>query len=444
MREDFNTIINYIIMFLTGSEESVEMIAYSKEPNLTVPITIIDSGFFDNEVYMTEKSMPSLPLAKWHGVPLLYGKDNEVILQGHYVIYADIIASSYFLLSRYEECINRKNRDEHGRFLGKLSLPYREKFIDRPIIDEYGQCLRLAMSNLGIKVKVIKEGISHIYLTHDVDEVWQWDNLLSAFRTFAKRLIYNQPRKLESIFSLLDYKNYDSIYTFPYFNSKYQYLKQRMSFGNITEIYFVKGGGDSAFDNNYYQNTNRFKELINFIEINGAKIGLHSSYSAGIEPSLINYEKDFLEKISEKTVKWNRNHYLASREPEDMEYLIRAGITDDFTMGYADITGFRLGTCRATIWIDPVKKEMTPLILHPLTLMDCTLNQKNYMNLDYEDAIKVVHDLLSKIYKYNGEFNVLWHNNSVAQTSGGYLRKLYESMIQLLIKKYDEREEEYL
>ena len=33
--------------------------------------------------------------------------------------------------------------------------------------------------------------------------------------------------------------------------------------------------------------------------------------------------------------------------------MIRAGITDDFTMGYADIAGFRLGTCRSVRWINP-------------------------------------------------------------------------------------------
>lgn len=444
MRGNLLTVVNYIITFLTGSKESTEIISYSKKPDLTVPITIIDSGFFDEDNYLTEKSMPVLPLENWNGIPILFGKDKEEIIQGHYVVYADIIASSYFLLSRYEECINRTSRDEHGRFLGIFSLPYRAGFINRPIVDEYGQQLKLVMSKIGIVSKSIKAGISHIYLTHDIDEIWQWNGIVSALKTFVKRLVYNRPHKMESILALHNYKKNDSIYTFPYFISKYQYLKYNMLFNNVTEIYFIKGGGNTSFDNQYYLNTKRVKDLVDFIKKNEAVVGLHASYSAGQNPSLLKEEKYFLEKMSGESVLCNRNHYLDSREPEDMEYLINASITDDFTMGYADIAGFRLGTCRATMWINPIKIEITSLKLHPLTVMDCTLNQKDYMNLDYEDAFKVIKDLLSKICKYNGEVNLLWHNNSVAQMSKGYQRKLYDSIIQLIGEEYNDTEEKKL
>lgn len=435
MEKKFEPIVNYIITFLTGIEDSSGKISYSKEPDLNVPITIINSGFFDEGIYLTESSMPSLPLANWKGIPLLFGDDKEVDLQGHFVIYADIIASSYFLLSRYEECINRSCRDKHGRFLGKFSLPYRAGFIERPIIDEYGQQLRLIMSNRGMGVNFRKEGISHVYLTHDVDEIWQWDSVTNAFKTFIKRLIFNQPHKLESILSLFDYKTNDSIYTFPYFIDKYHYLEQKLYQGSITEIYFIKGGGDSVYDNKYYKNTKRIADLIGFLKKNEAQIGLHASYSAGKNPALIKAEKKYIELISKELIFCNRNHYLESREPEDMEYLIQAGISSDFSMGYADVAGFRLGTCQAIKWINPVKRELTKLTLHPLTVMDCTLNQKEYMNLDYERAFEVVKALLAKIYSYNGEVILLWHNNSVSLTNGGYQKKLYDSIIQLLFEK---------
>lgn len=53
----------------------------------------------------------------------------------------DFVASAYFLMSRYEELLNPE-RDEHGRFPGKVSVPYRNHFIDRPIVDEYSRWLR--------------------------------------------------------------------------------------------------------------------------------------------------------------------------------------------------------------------------------------------------------------------------------------------------------------
>jgi len=57
-------------------------------------------------------------------------------------------------------------------------------------------------------------------------------------------------------------------------------------------------------------------------------------------------------------------------------------------MGYADMAGFRLGTCRAVHWINPVKKELTSLKLHHLTIMDVTLSEKKYMYMNAHDALQ--------------------------------------------------------
>ena len=110
---------------------------------------------------------------------------------------------------------------------------------------------------------------------------------------------------------------------------------------------------------------------------------MHSSYQAGIVPTLIKKEKTWLEKNVERSIRFNRHNYLASREPEDMTHLEAAGITDDFTMGYADVAGFRLETSYPVRWINPVTRRLSSILLHPLTIMDCTLEEKKYMGLNY-------------------------------------------------------------
>ena len=67
-----------------------------------------------------------------------------------------------------------------------------------------------------------------------------------------------------------------------------------------------------------------------------------------------------------------------------MQALVAAGITDDYTMGFADKAGFRLQTTRPVRWLDPVTFELTDLVLHPLTVMDTTLASEQYMHLDEE------------------------------------------------------------
>jgi hypothetical protein len=126
---------------------------------------------------------------------------------------------------------------------------------------------------------------------------------------------------------------------------------------------------------------------------------------------------------------------LNSREPQDMQALIDAGITDDFTMGYAAVAGFRLGTCRPVKWINPIKKELTSLTLHPLTIMDGSLSDKRYMYLNAHDAYEYCIRLIDMVENWSGELVLLWHNTSVEDNPQSYHRNLYSEIIKYLKKK---------
>lgn len=112
--------------------------------------------------------------------------------------------------------------------------------------------------------------------------------------------------------------------------------------------------------------------------------------------------------------------------------LVNCGITDDYTMGYADVAGFRLGTCKPVKWINPRTCYLTTLSLHSLVVMDCTLDRTEYMNLNYDDAYKCCLKLINIVRRHNGEWVGLWHNSSVSVLSGGYQRELFKSIIQSL------------
>jgi len=172
-----------------------------------------------------------------------------------------------------------------------------------------------------------------------------------------------------------------------------------------------------------------YQQLINYVKRKKVTFGLHISYEAGCNPELITDEKKRLEKAIKSTVNYNRNHFLNNREPEDFEYLIKNDITDDFSMGYADIAGFRLGTCRAVRWINPAKKELTNLHLHHLTVMDVTLSEKRYMYMNAHDAFQYCESLLQTVKKFNGEISLLWHNNSVEKSVKTYHRQLYKNLL---------------
>lgn len=392
------------------------------------------SAFFKENIYMTPASMPKLPLKIVNDVPVLFGNERIERTEGQIIVYADIIASTYFLVTRYEECLNHQNRDAYGRFTGRQSLPYKAGFLMRPVADEYGKLLRGWLRETGAFVREPEQGFHHIYLTHDIDQICLSNNLYRALRLSAGKIIRREAGVADVIKAWAHYEKYDKIYnSFTWLADMDQSMVKLLGQKACTSVYFIKGGGDLFADDTYYRYEEKIKKLLFYLRKKGAELGLHASMSAGLMPEKILAEKENLEKMLGKKAVWNRNHYLCSKEPEDMEYLISAGITDDFTLGYADIAGFRLGTSRAVRWINPCTQQLTPLVLHPLTVMDCTLDR--YMKLEEQEAFDLICRMLEVIKEYNGEAVLLWHNTSVADSSAGYQRRLYESVLDRLRNK---------
>ena len=428
-----NQTIYYIIRFLLGVDRAgaySSLIGYTSDVRLfhKYKVVIVPSGFFQSSVYGTPESLPQLPLKEIEGVPLLFGTPKEECFEETWVIYADIIASSYFLLSRYEEIQKRDIRDKHGRFPGKESLPYKAGFIHRPIVEEYGRLLRHWLRKACVRIPEPQPELQKIWLTHDVDAPFFCRSLRNICRETLKGIGFRKALKLYQ-----GPLEKDPYYTFPWMLEQDSLVKNR--FGDRCHIlFFLKAGGRHANDKPHYQvRSHDIQKLLHLFKKNKALLGLHSSYEAGIYPDLIPEEKMRLEHDWKlENIHLNRHHYLASREPEDLTKLIKAGITDDFTMGYADVSGFRLGTCRPVKWINPMTRQLTSLTLHPLSVMDCTLSESQYMGLSPDEAYQYCAGLVREIRQHRGEIVWLWHNTSFAGTESDYHKKLYVRLLNLL------------
>lgn len=433
LKRFMNQTIYYIIRFLLGVDRAgaySSLIGYTSDVRLfhKYKVVIVPSGFFQSSVYGTPESLPQLPLKEIEGVPLLFGTPKEECFEETWVIYADIIASSYFLLSRYEEIQKRDIRDKHGRFPGKESLPYKAGFIHRPIVEEYGKLLRHWLRKACVRIPEPQPELQKIWLTHDVDAPFFCRSLRNICRETLKGIGFRKALKLYQ-----GPLEKDPYYTFPWMLEQDSLVKNR--FGDRCHIlFFLKAGGRHANDKPHYQvRSHDIQKLLHLFKKNKALLGLHSSYEAGIYPDLIPEEKMRLEHDWKlENIHLNRHHYLASREPEDLTKLIRAGITDDFTMGYADVSGFRLGTCRPVKWINPMTRQLTSLTLHPLSVMDCTLSESQYMGLSPDEAYQYCAGLVREIRQHRGEIVWLWHNTSFAGTESDYHKKLYVRLLNLL------------
>ena len=430
--------IHYILTFLLGedvSEELLSQVGYTDDPNeyYRYKLVIKPSTFFNTEIYGTLKSIPAIPLQIWEEAPILFGSPTVEEVDGTRILHADLVASTFFLISRYEEIVRDDVRDVHGRFPGTESLPYKAGFIDSPLVDEYSKLLRIQLRETGCEVQDPPKQIRKIYLTHDVDQLSHYRSLRGFMGGILRGLRWPKEGNtaIKSYFGGL--RN-DPWYTMPWLIKLDNSVKQVLGTDRCESIVFIKVGGgsrkeDKPFITHHIQD---FQSLLNLLRKKNIIIGLHSSYEAGINPGRIADEKKHLERVSKSTTTYNRHHYLDTREPQDMQTLIDVGITDDFTLGYADVAGFRLGTCRPVKWINPNTRHLTSLTLHPLTIMDSTLSDKRYMYMNSHDAYEYCIRLINMVESWNGELVLLWHNTSVEDIPQSYHRKLYQDIIKYL------------
>ncbi|MBP5742648.1 MAG: polysaccharide deacetylase family protein [Paludibacteraceae bacterium] len=446
MTETFKNTIRYITLHLLGAggrdhkadkpfDALAEKVGYTNDEQQwgKYKVVIRPSRFFDPDFYGTEESLPTLPLTNIDGTPLLYG-DGTVSRAGEtLVVGADIFASAYFMMARYEEYADRsaEKRDQHRRFVGKESVAYKAGFLGTPIVEEYGRLLRTWLREAGEQVDEPKEGISHYYITHDLD--------MPFYCKTARGLLGAAKRgcAIEGLRNFLSPIEKNKFFTFPMLKSECDKLRDAHK-GKVSEIVFVKSTTDGNIapedKPTYNLGCRIIKELIEYLKTNGFEIGVHTSYYSGEHTHNAPKETAQLRLLTGLNITQNRYHYLRTLNPQDYQSLADAGITDDFTLGHADVVGFRTGTCREHRWINPKNGEVSQTLwIHPMIMMDCTVGDKKYMALDEEQGLREVVGLINQTRKHHGEVTILFHNSVFSDETFPY-EKLYKAIVAELCK----------
>ncbi|MCL2328171.1 MAG: polysaccharide deacetylase family protein [Bacteroidetes bacterium] len=449
MSKLYNYLLRFILNCPEQENEILPKIAYGSTPLTNhstheeefsnYAVVIRTSDFFTKN-YGCKNSLPTLPLPIIENTPFFYGTSQIEKRGNTIIINADLIASAFVLLTRYEEWVQPDCRDEHGRFLAKHSIAYKGGFLHRPIIDEYGVLLRKCLREVGIEVPEPQQQFSKIYLTHDVDFLTRYGSFRGFCGAVWRTLKSGKNEITPAIKSLHNPQN-DPFFTFPWILRKNAELASRTSATGKTEtLFFLKSkkyrllsGVEAHHDRPFYSLTSKAaRQLISLLKKSGATIGLHTSYASSEKPEFIAAEKQSLEKQCNTNITCNRNHFLRSKNPTDMDFLLQNNILHDFTLGYADCAGFRLGTCRPVQYINVETKEVSDLILHPLLVMDCTLSNKRYMNLNENEAFDYTKLLIDAVKKYNGEIVLLWHNQVFSETEKYNHRELYCKILEYI------------
>ena len=401
--------VEYVLDVLLGDRR--DRVVYGRPEPESSPsdphLYIIPSSFFPE--YGTPSSDPALPLADWKGIPLLFGTPRSEWSGNHLVLHADIVASSYYLLTRYEEYTNPA-RDAFGRFSGKGSLAGRAGFVERPVVDEYAAQLSQMLADMGYKKPA--DRIFSVTLSHDVDDVSKFTNPL---RTLAGTCLGWRPLsdiaqhlKILSGTAKDPYDNYNDLLALA------ATAREQASCPVQNEFYFLASRRAHKLDRRYALSSRAAQSVLQDVQTAGATVGLHVSYQAGLDATQISRECQALAACTDAPIRKARYHYLGWRAVSDGFALAAAGITDDSTLGFPDLAGFRLGVCRPVPLFDPASCQLLGITEHPLIAMDRTLRASRYMNLDEESAYELLIRLLRVTQRHNGEFVTLWHNATLA------------------------------
>ena len=345
----------------------------------------------------------------------------------------DLISPAFSLLSRYEEfnvyALNLEDWDEHDRIPFEGTLADKYDMVEIPLADEYALLLRKWLcDSFPDRFKVVPR-TPRFVPTHDIDLLYRFETQFQSLKSiFGRDLMINRDMKMVRK-SLSEYRAWkQDFYQDPYIQAILKFSKLEKEAGMEPVFFFkalVEGDEDATYDIRDVRMLRIWKE----IKQNGGIVGLHGSYgSVEKDGQLLMERKRIEEQLADfaGSVTAGRQHYLRtffSDDPNSLDLWQEAGITNDYTLGFAERCGFRCGTCHPYPLYDVRNDRVTDIIEHPLIVMDGTLF--DYMKLSVTKARTLTQRLKQRCFDVEGDFVILWHNHATTREFEEYFDSVY-------------------
>jgi len=390
-----------------------------------LPITYWKS---DNEGWRSALGLP-LPAPGTCSLPTPLIERNI----GKYIINYDVLGLAYWMLARVEE-IERTDLDEHSRFPAKSSHAYKHNYLARPIVDEWLYILHQVIQRQWPRIELKRHSFA-VGLSHDVDMIsrYAFAKPLQLVRRLGGDFLRRGNFRGSLLPLWLRLKNdkklhaADTANTFDWIMD----VSERNNF--ISSFYFACPNTRKIIYADYEIEHPIVIELMRRIHRRGHEIGLHPSYGIQSDPQAITAEASRLRKACVREgieqEQWGgRMHYLCWRHPITLYGWEQAGMSYDSTLSYADMPGFRCGTCFEYPAFDPVNDKIFNLRIRPLIAMECSVMGKRYMGLGVtEAAFQKFVELKRTCKAVNGLFTLLWHNTELDNIEK---KRMYQNIIE--------------
>jgi hypothetical protein len=371
-------------------------IAYDPGP-VEEGIAIEPSGLLFEQTIRMQNPRPK----RDNGLPVLFPSDNPGS-----ALQFDPFAASFYMVSRYEEYLPFKP-DRYGRFPASESIAVKEHFLDLPVVHLWTELLATTILKEYPSCSIHPPAYRFVP-TIDIDHAYAYKER-TASRIFGGLARATMHFRFSEVAHRL--KVLSGLSTDPYDN--YDFILETHAGSGIQPLWFILFADYGGHDNNVTVTSPGFYELIRHLDRNGT-VGIHPSLSSAKHRRRLGMELDGLSRVVRRQVNHSRQHFLKFRLPDTFNRLVTLGITDDYSMGYASHPGFRAGMAKPFRFYDLAANHVTPLLLHPVTVMDVTL--LDYQRLTPVKSLEVLENLIRTTAMVNGDFVSLWHNESLSDT----------------------------
>lgn len=333
--------------------------------------------------------------------------ENDIRKQDEDLLLQDKPALAFYLLSNYEEYLPDCPRDQHGRIAHEQSFVVRHGLYHQATVQRIALNYKSLLSKQkpDFKWKTIPYRFQP---TFDIDIAYAYKG--KTFFHFCGALskailTFQWSHAAQIIKAACQADSQD-----PY--DVYDIERLLCEKHGIKALYFFLTSKRTRFDRNISPKSKCFSLLVQHLK-KFANIGIHPSYYSDIQHSIAE-EKQTLEKIGGFRTHCSRQHFLKVKFPDTFRQLMEAGITDDYSLGFTDRIGFRNGMAIPFPFFDVAANKTTPLMLHPLLIMDSAAVQALGYKESYREGVA---ELIREVKTIGGDMTALWHSNFMPQGS---------------------------
>lgn len=383
---------------------------HNYELNVDGKAYTFEDHFFNRFVeplsYLKLENIPE-KLNFFHGLglelPIIFGEDKFVQKENGAVIGLDIFASTFFMLTRWEESL--LGREEKGDCDESQLFCVRWGIYQRPIVNEYADFIRKILpSDTSFSTRNYE-----IVLSHDVDGFVtpSWKRIVTDI---MRQTVHGAPKN--KILNLTWMEEIKYRRTFPTGYSQFDLYTTLAEKCNIQEWFYFKVCGRGEKEATYLFDDKQTKEIVEKLKKkNNAKfvLGFHPSQNMFGNKQQWDKEVSRITSLLQQKPTIGRNHHLLYNHEtlRFWESIMDAPLNISNCV-FHKRQGFRSGVCVPYHLFDLYQRRVLNLIEHPCQVMDTVIRYDEKIKSEKErwDDVKT---MIEQVKKHKGELVLTWH-----------------------------------